>query len=261
MCSKAMVAVLLALAVPASTGCSIKEDRTACPCVLSMDLGELTAGYLYSINAVDVLYECAERKCIKSGDLPLEMTCEVKKGRLPVAFHCLGRGWKVSGTLDSLIIPVGAQCPPIYSCHDSLDAGCEELRYEVHLHKNYAVIGIRADEFASGGYHFRLVGDVCGYSIAGIPLQGPYSYDFIPGAGGREYISVPRQAGDGMRLEVWQEDRIFRSFMLGKYINGSGYDWDAEDLSDIDVEVSMVSTVINLSSGLWDSTHWFPVLL
>lgn len=242
-------------------GCSVKEDRSICPCILTLDLTELDDDHLSEMEVEKVIFDCVGTGCLVPGRIPKEMEREVSRDVLRRSFHCIGAGWNVTEGLDSLMIPVGAQCPPIYSSSDSLDARREVLRDTVHLHKNFARLKIKTDFFPTDSFGFCLVGTVCGYSASGQPLAGPFEYRFMPDREGMAEISVPRQTDDALRMETGHGNFEFRSLPLGKYIERSGYDWTAEDLTDIEIEVGLTSTRISFSTGQWGNTQLFSVLI
>ena len=61
---------------------------------------------------------------------------------------------------------------------------------------------------------------------------------------------LPVQMDGSLRLNVMAYDgTLLRSFALGEYILQSGYDWNAEDLEDIRIEVDIVHSSLLLYSS------------
>jgi hypothetical protein len=70
---------------------------------------------------------------------------------------------------------------------------------------------------------------------------------------------VPRQKDDSLELMIYSEGKKIVSFALGKYIADMGYDWTAEDLEDIKIEIDLVNKRIHLDSDLWTDSRYYAL--
>ena len=74
-------------------------------------------------------------------------------------------------------------------------------------------------------------------------------------------MKVPRQMDASLMLEVEDENGISKSFAIGEYIMASGYDWNAEDLSDITVTLDYYITGVTVLVQKWDDEFVFDLVL
>ena len=124
-----------ALAAALCQGCSIKEDRSLCPCSLVLDFSgtDLSAadmaglyiraddGFLYYDDDVspDILYE-------DSGD-GLRMTYEVRVPKTSVMISGILGAGRMFTPETGLLIPLGYECPEIFMHYSEVDASGERL--------------------------------------------------------------------------------------------------------------------------------------
>ena len=50
-----------------------------------------------------------------------------------------------------------------------------------------------------------------------------------------------------------------RTFSIGEYIIESGYDWTAESLEDVNVEIDYAKTEVSFTVNDWEKTVHFDV--
>jgi len=241
--------------------CSVKENRQGCPCILIMDLDNLRGEHQIEMETATVAYICNGEGCFLSGEVPPEMEVETPKTGVTVYFHSLCSAWGRISPGDSLIIPAGHECPLIYSYSKSLDTNCEMMKDTVVMHKNFARIRIVAPAFEGIADSLSVTGDVKGYSLRGEPLIGAFSCSRVPDAHGSITVAVPRQVDGSLKLLVRVNEETLRTFAIGWAIASSGYDWSAEDLADITVELDYACTRVSYSTDPWSETQIFTVLL
>lgn len=237
------------------SACSVKEDRTLCPCSLVLSLGHIHSlavgtGPRVCRWLVSVGEEEVEGEAVWSGD-EQTVTLEVPRGEAQVTVWLVEDTGSV--TSEGMIIREGSACPQVYLSSAGVDCRGEEAGVETLFHKEFArlVCLLKNASVLGGGGWFEVSGGVCGYGPGGEPLPGPFRCPLAvsrPGAGGTLAAAVvPRQLDDGLRLEVYSADRsVLRSFAVGGYIAASGYDWTAPDLEDIYLEIDLASTSIRL---------------
>jgi len=244
-----------------TSACSIKEDRTPCPCILTMDLDDLRGGHLQDMKTATVAYDCCGEGCFLPGEVPPELEVETPKTGVAIAFHSLCSEWGRISPGDSLIIPIGHECPGIYSYLKYLDTECEVLRDTVVMHKNFAKIKIVAPAFEGIADSLCVLGDVKGYSISGKPLIGTFICSKMPDLDNSITVAVPRQVDPSLKLQVRVNKETFRSFAIGWAIVSSGYDWSATELPDITVELDYAATRVSYSTDPWSETQMFTIVL
>lgn len=245
-----------------STSCSVKEERIACPCNLYLAMPEPVPG------SGIVAWEMSAQSFRDSGVLSYEMWPDgflfsVPKSDLRVDMLLVGNSAEFDG--DGMVIPEGKDCPYVYSYAGTLNCQADEERETIVLHKKYALLYCyaRRDDSLTGGVRFEVTGNVRGYTVTAAPRAGNFRYDLemkqLSTSQVAGCVSLPAQVDGSLRLNVVSQDgSLLRSFAVGEYILRSGYNWGAEDLADIRIEVDIVHSSLWLySSG--KVTRYFTV--
>ena len=259
--------VAVALCVFLFLSCSVKEDRTECPCFLTLDLGGVEAVALMQ-QGLDSLVvgvvsgtDFYEEMGFALRDIVQEYYLAVPKSKVDVMVACgVGRAGLSSGGFS---IPEGDECPPVYLLSDSFMADTGEMRRTVTLHRNYCVLSVSMKTSFNAParpYLIYLEGNVSGCSMDGTPAEGFFSCFSSPSSGGLCHLNIPRQGDGSLMLEVhFQDSGEIRSFPVGEYILESGYDWSAPDLEDIQVEMDFSRSGLTFNISGWKKTLSFEI--
>lgn len=238
--------------------CSIKENRTACPCRLLLDFSGNDTVYVRSaelmVNASEGFHLADTLNC---GDFNQEYMVSVPRGALNVLAWYGGEGC-VDGN-EGLKIPYGEDCPEVYMDFFNLEAEGESVHKEVRMRKNHciATIYVRTEE----AFPYRLVvkGEVDGYDPDGTPSFGHFMCELELSESMNGRVTLPRQRDESLCLEVCAEDSVLKVFTLGRYISATGYDWTAEHLEDLTLTLDYTHNVIGITIGEWDKEHHFDI--
>ena len=238
--------------------CSIKENRTACPCRLLLDFSGNDTVYVRSaelmVNASEGFHMADTLNC---GDFNQEYMVSVPRGALNVLAWYGGEGC-VDGN-EGLKIPYGEDCPEVYMDFFNLEAEGESVHKEVRMRKNHciATIYVRTEE----AFPYRLVvkGEVDGYDPDGTPSFGHFMCELELSESMNGRVTLPRQRDESLCLEVCAEDSVLKVFTLGRYISATGYDWTAEHLEDLTLTLDYTHNVIGITIGEWDKEHHFDI--
>lgn len=257
-----VVALLLAVLL---TACSIKENRSHCPCHLLLDLSEVSPELFDSLDvALDEGNGRAQRFPLRLSLLPPgPVAIDVAKGRLLLNVCALENGavW-LSSTEDVMAIPPGEQCPPLYLHSASLDTDVEELTEPVVLHKSFCSLHILMEGTdSSQPYPFalQLKGDVDGYDANGQPKEGLFNPCVYPTPDGQCTMRVPRQKDDTLELLMCENEVPLATFALGEYLKAGGYDWTAPDLADVSVQIDCARLTLRIKIEKWSETYYFNI--
>ena len=244
-------------------GCSVKEDRGDCPCRLILGISDVKIRsndclelQVTSENG-DVI--CSEK--LDSASLCRELSMDVPRTSLRVMAWCGGEGM---ASEDGLTIPLGSQCPQIYTYSSELDAKGEECRDTLRMRKNHCVMSVSFRRKDEEVVSLSLRGNVSGYDAEGIPVEGAFLASVIRDPSvtmGCHQVVVPRQNGGELILDVGDDDGKIKSFPLSECIAASGYDWTAPDLPDLMVTIDYVLTNVTLEIQGWDEEFFFDVVL
>lgn len=253
-----LMALLMSGALVFASACSVKEDRTPCPCILDMDFicpDEADADH------VGLVVE-------SSDEILWRDTVDVMRNgqgyQVPVPRTLLHvRAWAGEDVRASdlgILIPLGQDCPRVYMHDSDVRTDGEYFHEDVVLRKNHCVMTLLTEGEGRISSALMLKGNVAGYDAQGHPVQG--DFEFLLEDGGLEegYVAVlPRQTDASLMLEVDDGRGNHKAFALGRYIVSSGYDWSAPDLEDVTVTIDYALTEIRLVVSGWESVYRYDV--
>jgi len=247
--------------------CSVKEERGECPCYLEVDISKtLDAGYIpfiswntgmkikvYSdstcLNGIDVHYQDAEE----------EQLIPVKKSEVSVA--CILGAEKSILKGHRLILPEGNQADPLYISSDFSDCTGESSTVQAHFFKQYSNV------YVTGLKDVELSMTVTGNS-SGIDLltrqatEGSFSYRLEKEESGDCSFRLPRMADDKVMIMLYDSENVLKNVIpLGKVMTSCGYDWNADWLADISVNIDSVTALITVTISGWTQVIEYPYIL
>ena len=227
--------------------CSIKEDRTACPCSLTVELTDLPVRPVV-LRVTGEGYTMTE---VVHADTALVLL--VPKGEMAVS--------AVGGALaegdGSVRIQEGEDAPPLYLFYADVSTAAEQVVLPISLHKQYCTIELLFKGPPGYGPPFEVAveGFYGGWEPDGSPAPGPFSRRLLPGSDGRATLRLPRQGDDSLLMHIVFSDQVVRTFALGSYMAAAGYDWSAQDLEDLTLQVDISLTSVTISSDMWTRTE------
>jgi hypothetical protein len=241
-------------------GCSVKEDRERCPCLLRLDLSYVDTS---AVNVADLFlsgpegYEFSESLELNSCDGEYDIL--VPQGEVSVWLYS-GLDGESAGA-EGLKIPYGEDCPPVYMHSSVVAASGEFVTETVHMRKNHCILTVYVKSEELFPYSFRFSGGVNGYGVRGEPSEGAFSYSVNPDQDNMCVVCLPRQVDDSLMLEIVDDSDVLRRFTLGEYISEAGYDWREEDLRDVTVGIDFVVSQFTIAVSDWDDTHVYDVVI
>lgn len=239
------------------TGCSVKENREACPCRLYLDFGNGFGG----IAANADLAVFSENGFLHSDKIGADVEHDeymvmVPRSGVRVNVCCGAEGYL--GSEGSVAIPSGSGCPRVYMHSSYVDTGGDVACARVAMHKNHCVITVNVGE-SEFPYSLNVRGDIAGYDRTGQPSAGEFTCLVHPDSEGMCTVSVPRQIDRTLVLDVDDGTNVLKTFALGEYVAESGYDWNAENLEDITIGLDYSLSHITLKVDGWDKELQFNV--
>lgn len=235
--------VLTVLAVfPLLVSCSVKEDRTPCPCWLDI-YPEGAAEKASSLYLTGWLGDSEQyRACVNPAlDMDPFWEVAVSKGSVDCSAVCGFDLQSTDGHLDftghDLVIRRGYDFSPVWaSLSQGVDCTGEFAEDHVDLHKQHAWLHLSTNrsDFPDREVAVRICGQVAGIDVRTLePVSGTMQYSAPFDSEGSCLVCLPRQKDDSLRLEVYMDGDLFTTVSLGEYISDYGYDWTAADLDDI----------------------------
>jgi len=247
--------------------CSVKEDRDDCPCHLALDFSRVPDEI--SDKAILLLKSSDGFSRLDTLSRSAGFDDAVRIFETDVPRKAMGLFIIAGGMLELLpsgaSIPEGMDCPDTYLMSKKIDARCDSLAIPVIMHKSYCRLSIhlQGGNAFPRGYGFGMVGNATGYDYDGSPLicNAGFSYFMNPDVNGDCSVCLPRQADSSLMLEIKAKGTVLRTFAIGEFIAESGYDWDKEDLEDLDVDIDYANTGIRFSIGLWEKTFNYELVI
>lgn len=250
----------MALTMAFAISCSIKEDRTDCPCSLVLDFSEIDTAL---VKSLDVLATCDGvmlfRDSISARDFKNEFIRDVPHGDVRLNVWCIGE--KRIDNEHGVVIPYGCECPLLYMKSFVADTRGEVCRETVKVHKNFCRLTVLVEGIEDPLYSLTFKGNVDGYSLDGLPSEGDFSCVAYPGENGDLQAGLPRQTDASLVLEVDDGTSVLKTFALGEYIVNGGYDWTAEELEDLTVTLDYQITYIKVIVSGWDKEYFYNIIL
>ena len=243
--------------------CSVREDRSACPCLVVLDCSAVDAEVLAGSGCEELRWILSAEDFRREGTFPaddLGEGCIVETPRGAQARLTATAG--DDGRFDpdaGLRIPEGESCPPLFAFLSSVDASPPEVRVPLILFKRHAVLEIRLRGLLQEGLAYAVLGGVCGYGPDLDPVRGPFRVSLSPDGEGRCRITLPAQTDGSLVLCVYRYGELDRIFAIGEYILDSGYDWEAPDLRDIALEIDYVDGTARINIDQWSKTIYFSI--
>ena len=263
--SRLLVPVLLIIAL--SISCSVKEDRSGCPCVITVDLREALKKVPPELLPLSISVYGSSKVAEDFTDSSL-WQCSAPRDPLVIRVAAIDAG-KAILTDNGLQILEGNDCPSIYWSLDKINVPGEAITIVPRMRKDYchltvSFIGIPP---CSIPYAINFLGNVSGYDAGQNPVPGPFSYlcqeaeSEILGKSGVYTVNLPRQKDASLRMDIISEGKILKSFAIGHYIESTGYDWTSDDLEDLDLEVNFAATTITLHTSAWTVVSYYEVMI
>lgn len=246
------IAIILTAAMAAAS-CSVKEDRTPCPCWLDIDItscaehtNEVTlAGY----NSSRLFSET-----VAVADYPNTYEAVVTKGMVT---STAVTGLKESTIKGSkILIPEGSESDQIRAHSVLVDCTGESAMDKVELHRQYATVhlSMKGEDAEVNPYDLRIIGDVCGIDITTLsPVSGAFQFSPKKDSDGTWIFRLPRQNEDTrIRAELLLDGSVLDLLPLHEWIRQTGYSWIERDLKEIYIGVDFGQCSVSVSIQGWN---------
>lgn len=255
-----MQRILCFISVLLLWSCSVKENRSYCPCELLVYAEEplkTDGSVLVSViqDGEVVKQGMMGREDFESGN------CRLTVPRRPsqvTVFTGIKDMNAVSGRL--LNIRFEHQCDEVYSCSDEALLESDSYECPVIPHKNYARLFLTIIGLPEGAT-MAVSGNVKGYDILSLdPCKGLFQCSPDKEQEGQEFlVRLPRQIDDGLSMDVLKNDSLFRSVPIGTMIAATGYSYDDPDLLDISLTVDLSKSYVFVTVAGWE-TETYPIV-
>ena len=249
-CRILSIAAILAL----TASCSVKEDRSECPCLLVLDMSSCSDAPDNIRIDLRTLDERFEQNFIPGQDSPF-YEYPVTKGVCSLWAYLCPR--ELSTGTDRITVEQGENFPELYASCSVFEASGETARHKVVLHKQFARVTLDLEDSPWNGAPCEITvkGEVKGITLTDLrPVEGRYVYEVVPDVSGIRSFRLPRQtesSAAALSLELRTPGGIPQIYDLGKYLSEAGYDWQTEDLEDMTVKIRKTEIEVEITGSDW----------
>lgn len=229
--------------------CSVREERAGCPCRLEIDLtlfSEYTARAAVAIwNGADAWQET----------IPVSESYvrNIRKGEVFSSVWSGQREGQMSG--PRLVMPPRAEPDSLRVFNTRLDCQEETFRIKAVPHKQFCRVTLRVirDEGMPYPYQFYVESDCCGIDLQDLsPVTGDHVFPVREQPDGIFAFSLLRhRPASDIVLAIYDERKQADALPLGDWMRKAGYDWEAEDLSDISFTVDYARQRVGIALSDW----------
>lgn len=241
------------------SGCSVKEDRVGCPCLLSVTI----AGKCISPTIVDFVAPdkgMLKRQELNIGSDKKEVSAKVPKGRIYIAGLSRPKNWFTDKSELNLYLNPGNNADSVFAGASVVECYGEKEYDTLYMHKQWCHLQIILEE--PDLWHntiFEVRGRWGGLSIPDMmPIKGDFLCRAERSRADRLETSVLRQGDNTLTLKAYEmndkgeKGGLTNEFLIGEMIAKSEYDWQRKDLDDIVIVLSLSSPAINVEVIPWN---------
>ena len=242
----------MALSLLLAVSCSFKEERTGCPCWLTMELSDVKRvsdkASIELLEDGEIIYsDMASGKDIANGQF--ERT--VLKGIVRTSV-CSGAA-RVSSS--KAFFNKGNKVDTVWAHTAEVDCTGETAVDIVRMHRQFAHVTLRfLDRESAQGIDALSVSTDCGGLdlMTLSPLPGDWGMALELSDGGTTGFFVPRLRQDGrLVLTVTSAGKEKDEIDLHRLLEDAGYRWDREDLDDVTVGLDFNLGVVGIRIDPW----------
>ena len=156
-------------------------------------------------------------------------------------------------------INCGEQSDSLYAFCNTIGAYSDTVAVSLRLCKQFSTVSIRIAEAAD--FYCRIIGNVNGISMTTLkPTAGEFDYVMDNDSeNGNWVFRMPRQSDKSITMEIRDrtDDTVVAVVPLGELLETAGYEWDADNLQDVSLDVDPVSKHITVAISTWDNGRIF----
>ena len=248
---RCLIALLLLCA------CSVKENRSVCPCELTVRPQEpLPSDGSVLVSVVQ------DGLVVKQGMLSKEEfesgCCKLSVSRKPT-YVTVFAGITSMNPLQGRRLDISNehQCDEVYSCNSFAELDGDSYEHLVSLHKNFARLKLTVLNVPED-VKMRICGTVRGYDLLdAAPYEGLFACNPEDGENASTArLRLPRQLDEGLSLEIQGSADTLKNIPLGHLISLTGYSFNDEDLLDIAMAVDLDKSLAILNVADWEEKRY-----
>lgn len=240
---------------------TILEDRTSCPCILTVfsdaKRKDVTENGLM-INVFRRNGESVALKKIRNTDLDNRWSYSIMVPRENLLNSSLAgvRESRISDDNTAIKIDEGKECDSLFMHLSDVDCKGEWARDTVLLRKQWCTLRIiLQDGEKDANYRFTIHGNWDGAILSSLaPAFGPFSCTARTLQWNIFEARIPRQGDNSLNVDLDVEyldgeiKNVLKGYPIGLDIDEIGFDWGKSDLDDIEITLSYGTAQFSLSA-------------
>ncbi len=242
------------------SSCSVKEDRSPCPCwltVISSDMPRVSgkaALTLWSGGSGIVSEDISGGE-----DSPVEREYTVPRGTVTISVRSgLLSGWESEGRV---VFADGQQADTLWAHASAVDCRGEEARDTVRMRRQFARVTLRPREgsWSASGVRSMAVSTSCGgldLRTLG-PLDGGWGMPLSIADDTEAVFFVPRLLPEGRFTLLTDIGGGTEERDLQAVLRQTGYDWGKADLDDITLTLDGSLCVVEVTVEPWKGGYGY----
>lgn len=249
-----------------AASCSVKEDRSPCPCYINLNVDQVVQNPDYTEGLVTVMTADAiiEQKRIRLADYEGKGYDVVVPRRTIHAMTAVGHEdlwWKT----DTLYAATNLEWGPVMLAHETVVCDDDDKLLTMDFHKEYCRINfvlVGVVDLEDYPFDIRVRANCNALRMRdGKPIRGRYTAYANPSNTAMYSVLVPRQEDHEMIVDLlWHSDThdytvndYVVTLEVGKQMQKTGYNWEKDDLDDVYVTIDVVKATVGISIRPWDS--------
>lgn len=243
--------------------CSVKEDRSLCPCYVDMIVDEFVRdGFSSGTVAFSSEGFNLREDIALAGYVPGGYTAAVPRRVVKAACVCGLDRSRISG--NCICVPFGEASDPIMSYGGSFIPQGDEYVLNAVPHKQFCRMDFQMENpMEDFPYVFRVRSDCSGLDIFALdPVRGNFSAVVYPDSLGAYRSLLLRQSVEAeLYLDVLlpsdgPELGLQYTVNLSDALSSAGYDWTKEDLDDICLNVDYAHAEVSVEISEWEGNEY-----
>lgn len=227
------------------SSCSVKEDRSVCPCRLEIGI----AAFLkYGPDPSAMIYQDGFPKIpSRNGEF---FIADVEKGE----YNIFVRTGSDDGGTRIHITPPETEPDSLYSFCANIQCSGESMKVNALPHKQFCTVSIKVNGLSGKDISYRIIGSYNGLDcLSAEPLYGHFEFSVFPEEdNGNIKFRLNRQEKDSKLTILSMKGDDSWNLPLGQWMNDAGYDWEAEDLDDFEADIDYSGAMVTLRICDWE---------
>ena len=240
---------LLSFGLLLTSACSVREDRSDCPCQLELDL-QAFSGFADRVTVSVWEGTAASQETVRTDSIYMRA---LPKGVFDASVWTGADAGRIDGT--RLVLPPDGRPDSLRLFRTRLDCRREVCRERVEPFRQFARIRleIETEPGTAFPYRLRVESDYCGLDLRDLrPIPGGHTFA-LPQLGASHYVfDLLRHDPDtGVRIGIWDGATRLSSLPLAEWLQAVGYNWESPDLAPVRLALDYGRSIVRIHMEGW----------